>query len=160
MISSMPTITDTVDGPIPPRVDSDTWPGVLHTRPADLAKRMGTPPWFTPVIVDERNQVTLIAGGPGHGNRPHWHEDFDEWWFILAGELQWELTGGRTLAARKGDIVWVPRGTTHHIKNVGDEISLRVAVGMPPGIHYYHDCDVCGHSDDGPREWDVPLDAW
>ena len=47
-------------------------------------------------------------------------------------DLQWEYTGGRTVRAKKGDIVWVPRGSVHHIMNVGDGLSLRLAVAMPP----------------------------
>ena len=69
---------------------------------------------------------------PRGGNRPHWHADFDEWWVVFAGHLEWELTGGVVVQARKDDIVWVPRGTVHHIRNVGDELALRMAVAMPP----------------------------
>ena len=36
------------------------------------------------------------------------------------------------MQARKDDIVWVPRGTVHHIEDVGTEPSLRLAVAMPP----------------------------
>ena len=90
---------------------------------------------------------------PGTGNRPHWHKDFDEWWIVLAGQLQWELTGGVVIQAAKDDIVWVPRGTVHHIKNVGDENTLRLAIAMPPAIHYASPCEQCGYTDDGPREW-------
>ncbi len=146
-------ITDVVSGPIPPRVVNATWPNVLHTRVADVVEKMGPPPWSTRIIADERNLVTLIANAPGSGNRPHWHRDFDEWWIVLAGRLQWELTGGVLLQAAKDDIVWVPRGTVHHITNVGDENSLRLAIAMPPAVHVYADCEQWGYADDGPREW-------
>jgi len=99
------------------------------------------------------NLVTLIASPPGGGNRPHWHREFDEWWVVLAGRLQWELTGGVVVDATKDDIVWVPRGTVHHIRNIGDDLSLRLAVAMPPAWHVYSPCEQCGFSDDGPREW-------
>ena len=55
--------------------------------------------------------------------------------------------------AEKDDIVWVPRGTVHHIRNVGTELSLRLAVAMPPAMHYFSACEQCGFTDDGPREW-------
>jgi oxalate decarboxylase/phosphoglucose isomerase-like protein (cupin superfamily) len=51
--------------------------------------------------------------------------------------LQWELTGGIVVDGVKDDIVWVPRGTVHHIRNVGSELSLRLAVAMPPAMHYF-----------------------
>jgi mannose-6-phosphate isomerase-like protein (cupin superfamily) len=144
-------ITDVVSGPIAPRVANSASPNLLHTRVSDVVGRMGPPPWSVRLIQDERNLVTLIADPSGAGNRPHWHKDFDEWWVIMAGRLQWELTGGTVLEAAKDDLVWVPRGTVHHIRNVGDDLSLRLAVAMPPAVHYYSPCEQCGYADDGPR---------
>jgi mannose-6-phosphate isomerase-like protein (cupin superfamily) len=144
-------ITDIVSGPIPPRVLNATWPNKLHTRIAEVVASAGPPPWSVRLIGDERNLVTLIANPPGTGNRRHWHKDFDEWWFILAGQLRWELTGGTVIQAAKDEIVWVPRGTVHHIMNVGNEMSLRVAIAMPPAVHYFNRCEQCGFTDDGPR---------
>jgi mannose-6-phosphate isomerase-like protein (cupin superfamily) len=146
-------IRDLVEGPIPPDAAQTVWPNVLHTRIADVVGHMGAPPWSKRVIADERQLVTLIASPPGGGNRPHWHREFDEWWVVLAGRLEWELTGGIVLQATKDDIVWVPRGTVHHIRNVGDDLSLRLAVAMPPAAHYFSPCEQCGYTDDGPREW-------
>jgi mannose-6-phosphate isomerase-like protein (cupin superfamily) len=140
-------------GPIPPQSVNPTWPNVLHTRIADVVAKAGPPPWSRRIIADERQLVTLIASPPGGGNRPHWHKEFDEWWVVLAGRLQWELTGGIVVQAAKDDIMWVPRGTVHHIVNVGTEPSLRLAVAMPPARHYFSPCDQCGFTDDGPREW-------
>lgn len=142
-------------GPTPPAAANATWPNVLHTRIADVSRLMGPPPWSKRLIADERQLVTLIAAPPGGGNRPHWHRDFDEWWVVLAGRLEWELTGGIVLQATQGDIVWVPRGTVHHIRNVGEELSLRLAVAMPPATHYFSPCEQCGYTDEGPREWDA-----
>jgi quercetin dioxygenase-like cupin family protein len=139
--------------PTPPRAANATWPNVLHTRVADVVAQMGPAPWSTRIIADERQLVTLIASPPGGGNRPHWHRDFDEWWVVLAGVLEWELTGGAVVRASQGDIVWVPRGTVHHIRNVGADLSLRLAVAMPPATHCFSPCEQCGYDDDGPREW-------
>ncbi len=139
--------------PMPPTTANAAWPNVLHTRIAEVVRQMGAPPWSKRIIADERQLVTLIASPPGGGNRPHWHREFDEWWVVLAGRLEWELTGGIVVQATKDDIVWVPRGTVHHIKNVGDDLSLRLAVAMPPAMHYFSPCDQCGYTDDGPREW-------
>ena len=147
------TITDLATGPIPPRVINATWPNALHTRIADVVEKMGPPPWSARLLQDERNLVTLIANPPGTGNRPHWHREFDEWWIVLAGRLRWELTGGIVVEAAKDDIVWVPRGTVHHITNVGNENSLRLAIAMPPAVHYASPCEQCGFSDDGPAIW-------
>ena len=153
--STLPTITIThlATGPTPPHAASAEGPNTLRTRVADLVARLGPPPWSRRIIQDERQLVTLIATPPGGGNRPHWHADFDEWWVVMAGTLQWELTGGVVVDARKDDIVWVPRGTVHHIRTVGTENSLRLAVAMPPAVHFFSACEQCGFTDDGPREW-------
>ena len=140
-------------GPTRPSVANAAAPNALHTRVAEVVAQMGTPPWSKRIIADERNLVTLIASPPGGGNRPHWHREFDEWWVVLAGRLSWELTGGVVVNATKDDIVWGPRGTVHHIVNVGDDLSLRLAVAMPPANHYFSACEQCGYTDDGPREW-------
>ncbi len=55
------------------------------------------------------------------------------------------------MRAQKDDIVWVPRGTVHHIRNVGDDLSLRLAVAMPPAMHYFSPCEQCGYDDDGAK---------
>jgi mannose-6-phosphate isomerase-like protein (cupin superfamily) len=143
-------ITDVVQGPIPPREKNASWPNMFHTRISEVVAQKGPPPWSVRLIQDERNLVTLIASGPGSGNRPHWHKDFDEWWLILAGTLRWELTGGAVIQATKDDLVWVPRGTVHHITNIGNDLSLRMAIAMPPAVHYYSPCEQCGYRDDGP----------
>jgi quercetin dioxygenase-like cupin family protein len=137
-------ITDVVKGPIPPRVDNDIGTGNLHIKVKEIVDRKGPAPWIEVLIEDERNIGTLIASAPDQGNRAHWHKDFDEWWVVMAGKLRWELTGGRIIHAKKGDIVWVPRGTVHHIMTEGDEMSLRFAVAMPPAEHVWqNDCENC-----------------
>ena len=146
MVTSEIKIADTVEGPIPPRVDSDDWPGVIHTRIQDIVIARGPAPWSVSLIWDERNNATLIANDPGTGNIPHWHKDFDEWWIVMRGTLQWEYTGGRVVRANEGDVVWVPRGSVHHIQNVGDGLSLRLAVSMPPAEHYASPCGVCDYA--------------
>ena len=51
------------------------------------------------------------------------------------------------LGAKKDDnIVWVPRGTVHHIRNVGDELSLRLAVAVPPTMHYASPREYCRYT--------------
>ena len=152
---STPTIVihDLATGPTPPDRASAAWPNVLHTRVGEVVRQMGAAPWSKRIIADERQLVTLIASPPGGGNRPHWHREFDEWWVVLAGHLEWELTGGVVVRATKDDIVWVPRGTVHHIRNAGPELSLRLAVAMPPANHYFSPCEQCGFHQDGPAEW-------
>ena len=137
-------VTDVVEGPIPPRVDNPMGPGMMHIEIQKVVDEMGPAPWSKLLIEDERNLGTLIASMPGQGNHAHWHSNFDEWWAVMAGELRWELTGGKIIHAKKGDIVWIPRGTVHHIVTEGTEMSLRFAVAMPPAVHIWQDeCENC-----------------
>ncbi len=138
-------IDDQVAGPIPPRVVNSIAPNKLLTRVREVVEEMGDPPWSSRIIEDERNWVTLIANSPGTGNRPHWHRNFDEYWVIMEGKLQWDLTGGTVVTAEKDDIVFVPRGSVHHIQNVGNGLSLRLAFALPPAEHVWTDCAECGH---------------
>ena len=124
----------------------------LHARLSELKARHPEPPWAERIVVTENAIGTLICQAPGHPNDRHFHLK-DEWWIVLGGQLEWELTGGVIVRATKDDIVWVPRGTVHHIRNIGDDLSLRLAVAMPPAMHYFSPCEQCGYSDEGPREW-------
>src|SRR5437773_12569597 len=148
-------ISELATGPTPPHAARTTWPNVLHTRIAAVVAQMGPAPWSRRIIADERQLVTLIASPPGGGNRPHWHREFDEWWVVLAGTLQWELTGGTTVRANKDDIVWAPRGTVHPIKNVRTDLSLRLAVDMPPAMNFFHPFEQFGIAADWQRQWTV-----
>ena len=89
---------------------------------------------------------------PGGGPPPHIHTREDETFYLLEGAVEF-LLGETTITAGPGDFVNVPRGTVHHIKNVGSELSLRMAIAMPPAVHYYEPCEQCGYDDTGPREW-------
>ena len=86
-------------GPTAPAGGAGSTP--LRTRVAEVVAQMGPAPWARRIIADERNLVTLIASPPGGGNRPHWHREFDEWWVVLGGRLEWELTGGLIVQATK-----------------------------------------------------------
>ncbi len=144
MTTQILDIEDQVEGPMPPRVVTPVSPNKLRTRVQEIVEEMGEPPWSVRVIEDERNLVTLIANPPGTGNRPHWHRNFDEYWVVMHGTLQWELTGGEVIVAEKDDIVFVPRGSVHHIQNIGDGLSLRLAFALPPAEHVWTDCTECG----------------
>ena len=147
------TISHLAEAPCPPTAANATWPNVLHTRVGDLAAQLGPGAWAKRIIADERQLVTLISSPPGAGNRPHWHRDFDEWWVVLGGRLEWELTGGTSSRPRRTTSSGC-RGAPCTISvPLGAERSLRLAVAMPPAAHYFSPCEQCGFTDDGPREW-------
>ena len=106
---------------------------------SEAVERMGDPPWETILMVDERNAYSLLCDKPGDSNRPHWHDDFDEVWYVVRGELEWEIStregnGVKLVAAHRaqaGDLIFCPKDLIHVIKTVGTENSLRLGVGLP-----------------------------
>jgi mannose-6-phosphate isomerase-like protein (cupin superfamily) len=134
------------DGPRPPvAAAGGAWPNVLHTRWPTSWPAWARPRGRSGSSPTSVSSSPLSRARPEAVNRPHWHREFDEWWVVLAGQLEWELTGGTVSRATKDEIVWVPRGTVHHIRNVGDGLSLRLACAMPPANHYYSPCEQCGY---------------
>ncbi len=106
-----------------------------------------------PIWVDDRNRLTVLMNQPGESNDAHWHDDFDEWWMVLEGEIDFEIglpankQGAPygeiiTIHARKGDLVFCPKGLRHHIRTVGTRTSYRLAVATPAAPHVYTDKDV------------------
>ena len=94
--------------------------------------------WCHRVINSESNSATLIAQMPGEGNRRHYHPDWNEWWFILQGEWDWEIDG-EIYTVRRGDFVFIPKGIAHKITGAGTGQSIRLAVSRDDVVHTYPD---------------------
>ena len=56
---------------------------------------------------------------PGIGPGRHIHHNQDEIFFFLEGEFIAEV-GGKMFEFKPGDVAFIPRGTVHAFKNVGD----------------------------------------
>jgi mannose-6-phosphate isomerase-like protein (cupin superfamily) len=85
------------------------------------------------------------------GPRAHFHEDEDQFFLPLRGELQLDL-GAESYALRPGSFAYIPEGTTHRHYNTGDvdELHLEILVPgfsimKPPGMGYV----------DESTEWDA-----
>ena len=118
--------------------------------PSTYANRYASPP--------KRSPPELDAAAPPRwrriNNQPEavWHDPRRHWSGpdppavttdrghrqIVVANWQIPLRLGQRTALIQGDIVWVPRGTVHHIKTIGDEVSMRLAVAMPPAR-----CSTC-----------------
>lgn len=94
------------------------------------------------IISDDRNSVFLIKETPGTKSQGHWHFDFDEWWYLLMGELDFSVGQNRPLInAIEGDVVYVPRGFKHQITTVGGGSSIRMPVTNTDGVHIWTEKD-------------------
>ena len=70
--------------------------------------------------------VTPPGGGPG----PHYHENEDEWFYIVDGRISFLLNSTWT-DMFPGDCVYAPRGSVHAFKNNTDQ-TIRVFINIAP----------------------------
>ncbi len=70
---------------------------------------------------------------PGSGPVAHSHGNEDEAFYLLSGELEF-LNGDDLQMAGPGDFVFIPRGTRHRFKNVGDT-DAKMLILFTPGGH-------------------------
>ena len=71
---------------------------------------------------------------PQLGAPPHIHHRETEAFYVLEGEFEF-LKGERTVRARVGEFVRVPRGVVHGFTNVGDEPARLLGIVTPGGLH-------------------------
>ena len=84
----------------------------------------------------ESNSATMIGQMPGEGNRRHYHPDWNEWWFILAGKWEFEIDG-KAREIVTGDVVFIEKGKVHKITAIGDQMAIRLAVSRNDVEHIY-----------------------
>ena len=80
---------------------------------------------------------TEIVGEPGRRRRLTYAEDFEEFYFVVAGEgeLQWRLGDGslHAIALAAGDAVYFPPGVVEHrVFNTGTTTMRVLYGGTPP----------------------------
>ena len=88
------------------------------------------------VVNTESNSCCLIAQMPGEGNRLHYHPNWNEWWYIVDGEWEFEIEEEKYIV-KKDDIVFIPKNKWHKIKCVGDKMAIRLAVSRSDVAHVY-----------------------
>ena len=72
-----------------------------------------------------------IVSEPGSGPGPHVHEDAEESFYVLDGEVTFRLAG-KDYPASTGDFIHIPRGTTHQF-SVGHKPARLLASFSPGG---------------------------
>jgi CMP-N-acetylneuraminic acid synthetase/quercetin dioxygenase-like cupin family protein len=113
----------------------------LKVNISDIRSKFGVSnSWSKRVVNTENNSATVIQQMPGEGNRRHFHPDWNEWWYILDGEWEWEVENA-THNIKKGDIVFIPKGKVHKITAIGDKPAVRLAVSREDVPHVYPDGD-------------------
>jgi mannose-6-phosphate isomerase-like protein (cupin superfamily) len=80
--------------------------------------------------------VSEVAAQPGGGPPPHVHHREDEMFFVLDGEFSF-LLADRTYRGTPGSCVYLPKGTPHTFKNVGEREGRFLAFAMPCGFERF-----------------------
>ncbi len=70
---------------------------------------------------------------PDHATPPHLHQEEDEAFLILEGELD-IVVGGETITVRAGESALAPRGVPHQLRNTSGRPVRAIVVTTPAGF--------------------------
>jgi len=102
-----------------------------------LIEKYGTSTSWSYTLADsESNSATLICQLPGEGNRMHHHPSWNEWWFIIDGEWEWNIEG-KKVRIKKGDFIFMEKNRKHKITAIGEKAAIRIAVSRYDVEHVY-----------------------
>lgn len=82
--------------------------------------------YLAPGRIGMINWSTLL---PGRSFRSHYHEDMDEIFIILDGNVE-IFAGNRKEKLRKGDTVVIPHGIVHSMKNLTKHEVSYITIGI------------------------------
>lgn len=71
---------------------------------------------------------------------PLHHHGWDEAFYVLAGELTFQLVD-RVVTKQRGEVAFAPRGVHHTFANLGDAPASYLVVCTPAGFERYFDAD-------------------
>lgn len=94
---------------------------------------------------------------PGFDTGLHVHERLEETWYVLEGELEFQL-GDETVRAAAGATVFVPPQVPHAFANRGDVPARFLLILSPPGHDRYFDELAEILAVDGPPDSDAIAD--
>ena len=112
-----------------------------HISLDEIKQEMGPPPWSHAVVLADHVAGIVICQNSGYDkNDLHCH-NYDEWWVVLEGEIDWIIEGREEdpVHAGVGDFVYVPALTFHHIFPIGDGPSVRLGVALPGTGGHLHE---------------------
>lgn len=81
---------------------------------------------------------------------PHWHEDLEESFYVLEGEVEY-LLGEQWVMASPGGTVFIPAGCIHAFRNDSDRTARMLVIGSSPDM-----LELIRDLGSSPREnWDA-----
>jgi len=102
---------------------------------------------------DTGGSIGFLEGSsaPGFGAPRHVHHTADELFYILGGEFLF-LVGEQLVRAGPGSLVFIPRGTVHAPKVVGNEAGRVLVAFVPGGPEQSFEEFARLHASGGPRD--------
>ena len=86
---------------------------------------------------------------PGSGPPPHYHENEDEWFSPLEGQVEFFIDGAWQ-EVPCGSVVFAPRRSVHTFRNIGDE-PLKMLIQMSPsGFEVFFERSAEEFAKEGP----------
>ncbi len=116
--------------------DERTEKRVAHIPPGDGARSL----WVMGVLVTYKipchqtggaYSLFEVATQPGSGPPPHVHHREDESFYVIEGDYEF-LVEGRTIRVGAGSLLYMPKGTLHAHRGMGEGVG-RMLVTQTPG---------------------------
>lgn len=85
----------------------------------------------------EKDLKYPVTGAPPSPGPPiHIHRTGDEAAYVVDGELEFQLDH-KVIKASAGSVIFVPKGTTHNVTNLGPGKAEIIIILSPPGFEGY-----------------------
>jgi quercetin dioxygenase-like cupin family protein len=99
-------------------------------------------------------EVSVIESGslPGFGGPPLHHHDFDETFYVIEGELTFQL-GDEHFSGKAGEIAFAPRGVPHTYANLSSAPTRHLIICTPAGFERYFARMAAERRGEDPPEW-------
>ena len=101
-----------------------------------------------------------VTTHPGAGPPPHVQHREDESFYVLEGEYEF-LSGRETLRVGAGSLLYVPKGTLHAHKNVGEGVGRMLVSQTPGGLYecFFEEVGKPVDGDSGPLVFEDQPDV-
>jgi mannose-6-phosphate isomerase-like protein (cupin superfamily) len=99
----------------------------------------------------------LDISPPGGGPPPHYHNDADEWFYVIEGRVSF-FANGQWTEGGPGTAVFVPCGAVHTFKNTGDGPSKLLTHTSPSGLDKFFEETAVEFARPGGPEMDRVME--
>lgn len=84
-------------------------------------------------FVRDGETAANITRAPGAPTPPpsqlgHFHDGTSEFWFIMEGNVEFQIEGVPFISAHQGDIVYAPAGRWHRSGHAGEQMDTRISI--------------------------------